>query len=430
MKWTFHETHPAPRDLNHLHVCGGRACREFISDVFVTKTALYSVGPAFFVKTIVRCVQLFAAALCLSLGLVRGTVFNSSYIFFGAWVFCFLPGSPALAAAATSEPVGVSTVSLLAASDTMVSVPFLRAAVSSGQVSSVAGNVISVAGAPAWTPGQFVYVAATQPTTYYAFFGSGVLEGRSFTVTGNGADTLTVDLDGGTLTGVAAGDAVRIVPYWTLGTLFPASAAGSSFTPTIDVSSLQTTVALFVPANTGINGAAASTFFFFSGAWRQTGQSVSVSRNDQVVPPGSPIKIRNAANSGVLVAAGAVAMQKLALPLATQMGVQQDNVLALSRPVPVSLNDSGLVASGAFAASPNALARTDLLMVTDNTVPGLNKAASIFYIYYNSGWRKLGQPLSADFGSDVVFDSSKSVSIRKGPSLDGAKRYWINAATY
>jgi uncharacterized protein (TIGR02597 family) len=332
-------------------------------------------------------------------------------------------------AAVTSEPVGISSINLPAVTDTSVAVPFVRPAVFSGQVASIVGNTITVVGAPGWTPGNFIYSSGAQPNTYYVLIGSGALEGRSFTITGNGAGTLTVNPSGGTLAGLAAGDALRVVPYWTLGTLFPATATGTSFTATSDPSSLQTTLGIFSPLAAGINGAPAATYFFYSGAWRQTGQSLSVSLNDQIVLPGSPIRIRNAANSGVFDAAGAVVMHKLASPIVTSATVQQDNPIALTRPVPVTLDGSGLIANGAFLASPNALTRADLLMVTDNTTTGINKAPAVYYLYYNSGWRKLGQPLSQDFGSDVVFDSSKSVTLRTAVS-DGATRYWINAPSY
>lgn len=341
----------------------------------------------------------------------------------------FSSGIALAALAGTSEPVGFSSVSLLAASDTSVALPFLRPAVFAGKISSVNGNVIAVDVTPAWSANQFVHVTGAQPNTYFALIGSGGLEGCTFTVTGNGASTLVVDLAGASLNGVVAGDAVRIVPYWTLGTLFPAGGAGVSFTATTDVTSPQTIVSLSLFPGSGINPAGA-TFFHFSGAWRQTGQSISLNQDDQIVPLNSPVRVTNAANGGVLVTAGAVAMQKLALSIATQMDGQHDNPVALTRPVPVTLNDSGLAASGAFLASASAVLRNDLVLVTDNTAAGVNRAASTFYIYYNAGWRKLGQPLTLDFGSDLVFDSSKSVTIRTAPSADGATRRWINAATY
>ncbi|MEO6567318.1 MAG: TIGR02597 family protein [Opitutaceae bacterium] len=348
----------------------------------------------------------------------------------GAWGMGISSGMALAAAAVTSEPVGFSSVSLLPASDTFVAVTFLRPTVFAGRISSVTGNSLAVEGAATWSAGQFVYAAGSQPNTYFILIGSGPSEGGTFMVTGNGANTITVDLAGGSLNGVAAGDAIRVVPYWTLGTLFPAASAGVSFTPTSDVASLQTVVSLFAPPSVGINPEPTATFFFFSGAWRQSGQSPSLNWDDHVVGLHTPMKVRNAVGGGVLVTAGAVVMQKLALPIRTQTGGQQDNPIALTRPVPVTLNDSGLAASGAFIASATALSRADLLMVTDNTVQGINKAASAIYIYQNSAWRKLGQPLNQDFGADVVFDSAKSVSIRSAPSSDGASRFWINPANY
>lgn len=294
----------------------------------------------------------------------------------------------------------------------------------------MSGNVVAVNGSPGWTGGQFVYASGTQPNTYFVFIASGALEGRSFPVLGNGTNSLTVDPGSGNLSGIAPGDALRLVPYWTLGTLFPAASAGASFTPTSDPSSPQTTVSLFVSSTAGINAAPGGTFFFYSGAWRQTSQSLSLNRNDQVIPLHAPLRIRNASTGGVLITSGAVVTQKLAVSLVTQVSGPQDNFVALARPLPVTLNDSGLIASGAFQASASALSRSDLVMVTDNGAGGLNPAPSAYYIYYNAGWRKLGQPLTADFGADVIFDVSKSVAIRLAPSSDGAARVWVNPATY
>lgn len=345
----------------------------------------------------------------------------------GVWVAGVSVGM--VCAAVTSEPVGFSTASLLPASDTSVAISFLRPSVFAGKISSIAGNVITVEGTPAWSAGQFVYAAGTQSNTYFALIGSGGLEGSAFPITGNGPGTLMVDLATGSLTGAAAGDAIRIIPYWTLGTIFPAAGAGVSFTPTADPASPQTVVTLSLPPSVGINPVGAM-FFYFSGAWRQTGQSISVNRDDQIVPLHAPLRITNPPSGGSLVTSGAVVMQKLALSLETEIGGQHDTPVALTRPVPVTLDGSGLAASGAFTASTSALARNDLVLVTDNTSAGVNRAASAFYIYYNGGWRKLGQPLTTDFGSDVVFDSSKSVIIRTAPSADGAPRRWLNTAGY
>lgn len=347
----------------------------------------------------------------------------------GVWAAGVFSSLPLVAAVATSEPVGFSAVSLLPASDTSVALSFLRPAVFTGKILSVTGNVIALDGNPAWSAGQFVYTSGAQPNTYFALIASGGLEGSTFPITSNSTGTLTVDLASGSLAGIAAGDAIRIVPYWTLGTLFPAAGAGVSFAPTTDAAAPQTVVTLYAPPGGGINPSG-NAFFYFSGAWRQSGQSLSVNRDDQIIPLHAPLRITNPPSGGSLTTSGAVVLQKLALTLATQVGGQRDNPVALTRPVPVTLDGSGLAASGAFAASSSALVRGDLVLVTDNTTAGINRAASIFYLYYNGAWRKVGQPLTVDFGSDVIFAPSKSVVIRTAPSSDGAPRRWLNAASY
>ena len=56
-------------------------------------------------------------------------------------------------------------------------------------------------------------------------------EGHWYMVTANSASTVTVNLNGDTLSSVAAGTQVSVIPYWSLNSVFPASAAGVSFTP-------------------------------------------------------------------------------------------------------------------------------------------------------------------------------------------------------
>src|SRR5881392_2692792 len=63
---------------------------------------------------------------------------------------------PVFAQSAISEPVGFTTTSLLANSDTFISIPFTRLPEFTGTVQSISGNVITVGGSPGWTPNQFV----------------------------------------------------------------------------------------------------------------------------------------------------------------------------------------------------------------------------------------------------------------------------------
>jgi uncharacterized protein (TIGR02597 family) len=334
------------------------------------------------------------------------------------------------AATATSEPVGTQSLPLLANSDTYVSLPLHRPAVSIGQVSSVSGNVVTLAGSPGWSTNQFVYASGSQSNTYYAFIRSGSKEGNYYTVTANTGGALTLDLAGDTLAGLAAGDTLAIIPYWTLGTLFPAADAGVSFTASPSIASIRTSILTPDLQTAGINLAAGKVYFFYNSAWRQSGQSLTVSKNDDILIPDTYFIVRNGADAGTLTHAGSVVMKKTVLPLLTQSSAKQDNAVALARPLPVRLNDAGLISSNAFTPSTSPALRKDELLVFDNTAAGKNKAASAVYYYYNNAWRRVGQPATADYGSDIVFSADTGVLIRKAASGTGQAVNWSHSPSY
>jgi uncharacterized protein (TIGR02597 family) len=354
--------------------------------------------------------------------------YTSPLFALGLTVFCHT--STSLAATATTDPVGYNTLSLLANSDTYVSIPFHRTAAFVGQVASVSGNVITVAGTPGWSSSQFVYASGSQANTYYAFIRSGTKEGNYYTVTSNSGNTLTLDLAGDTLSGLAANDSLSVIPYWTLGTLFPASDAGVSFTVSPSVASIRTAILTPDLQTAGINLATTKSYFFYNSAWRQAGQSLAISKNDDILIPDTYFIVRNGANAGSFTHSGSVVMKKSVVPLLTQASAKQDNAVAITRPVPVSLNDSGLISSGAFTPSASPAVRKDELLVFDNTVAAKNKAASAIYYYYNNGWRKVGQAASTDFGATLVFGPDTGIQIRKAASGTGQASNWTNTPTY
>ena len=334
------------------------------------------------------------------------------------------------AATATTEPVGYNTVSMLANSDTYLSVPFQRPAAFVGQVSSVSGNTLTLAGSPGWSTNQFVYAAGSQSNTYYAFIRSGSKEGNYYTITASGSNTLTVDLGGDTFAGLAAGDSVSVIPYWTLGTVFPPANVGVAFASSASALVRATEILLPDLVGSGINLAPPTSYFYLSGAWRRAGQSLALNKNDDILIPDSYLIVRNKAFSGVMVQSGNVVVKKFVTPLLTRVGGKQDNAVAVVRPVPTSLNESGLISSGAFSPSTSPLVRSDELLVVDNTVPGINKAASASYYYYNGAWRKAGANATQDFGAAIVFSPSTAVQIRKAASATGASSIWVNPVTY
>src|SRR5476651_347893 len=124
----------------------------------------------------------------------------------------------------STDPVGFVTLNTLSNSDTIFSTPLARPEAFRGSVGTLSATRITAAGTPGWTASAFVYAAGTQSNTYYLRFRTGAKAGCFYTVTANTVDTLTIDLAGDLLTGAAPGDEFALVPYWTLGTAFPASA--------------------------------------------------------------------------------------------------------------------------------------------------------------------------------------------------------------
>src|SRR5205823_4490027 len=112
---------------------------------------------------------------------------------------------------------------------------------------------------------------------------------------------------------------------------------------------------------------------------------------------------------------GSVIVSKIAIPLALPTGAtnKQDNMLGLARSVTVSLDDSQLVSSGAFAASPLPGSRTDELLIFDNSTAAKNKSSAAIYFYWSNAWRRVGAGTTV-VGADQVFIPGTGVIVRKG----------------
>lgn len=332
---------------------------------------------------------------------------------------------------ATTTPVGFVKTSALSNSDTRLSASLERSPVFTGAVASVAGSTINVSGTTGWTVDQFAVAAPAQPQPYFVRIVSGTKAGAYFTVVSNSTTALTVDLNGDTLAAVVAGDSVSVIPYWTLSSLLPASSAGTAFETSTSAISRRTEV-IFPDTNyVGVNPPSVGTYYFFNSAWRKVGSPATTSFDFQPILPDSYVIVRNKAFTSTVTTLGSVVTANLQLILNSEAAVKQDNVVALQRPVPVSLNQSGLISSGAFTPSTSAISRKDELLVFDDTATGINKSASATYYYFNSAWRKVGSPATTDFGNDTVFQPGTGVVIRKATNGVGPQtQVWTNTATY
>jgi uncharacterized protein (TIGR02597 family) len=326
----------------------------------------------------------------------------------------FLPAAAVFADTVTSDISGYLKISAPATTDTPISPVFARDTIWRSTVASVSGATITVSGTPNWTASAL----APGTNTYYVRFTSGALKGQFLTITDNATGSVTVDNAGLSLASLTAGDALEIAPYWTLGTLYPASDAGTKFIASSSPGSRETEL-LFYNTNTGINRAPSSSYYFFNGAWRKVGASSSTSFDNTLIYPDTYFIQRNKSTATTIVLTGRV-LPAFVSTILEAAATQNDNYMALSYPVDVTLTRSGLASSG-FAASSSPGSITDRLLVFDPTITGYNRAPSATYYYYNNGWRKVGASASTDFSS-VTIPAGTGFIIRK--AANGTSSTW------
>ncbi len=324
-----------------------------------------------------------------------------------------------LAQSAVTEPVGAITLSPLPNSDTVMSVPLNRPAVFKGSVASVSGSRVQVQGTPNWTTNQFVYAAGNQTNTYYlAITGNGTKSGMYYTITANDANGVTVDTAGDTITGIAANTEVRIIPYWTFGTLFP---AGAGVSASSSHGTRPTEILTTSGAQVGINTSFESTYYYFSGTtpgWRKVGGGLATLKNDDVILPDSYFIYRqNTSSQNTVTVVGDVQVKPFATPVGTlAANTAQDNFVAFPVAAPMTLAQSKLFESGAFLGSSSHGSRADELLVFDSSASGKNMSPTYTYYYFtgtNPGWRRVGGGLGTVRDTDVVFQPGQGVIVRK-----------------
>ena len=318
---------------------------------------------------------------------------------------------------AYSPPVGGVAINAAANTDNIISIPLPRNVAWVGSALSGSGSNITANGTPGWTSNAFA-----SASLHYVRVLSGVLQGHYFVITGNSSDTLTVDPAGLNLSSMVNGDRIEIAPFWTLGTLFPAVNAGSSFIASASSLARQTELLLYDATSTGINRSANAIFYFYNGAWRKAGSSVATSFDNTVLFPDAFFVQRNKAAATKLIVVGRVQQSSLSTVLEAIVGGENDNFAAVSFPVALTLNQTGLATSG-FTASTSALSVKDQLLWFDPAGTGTNRSATAIYYYYNGGWRKKGASVALEFGSSVVIPAGSGFIVRK--AANGVTAPWV-----
>ena len=324
---------------------------------------------------------------------------------------------------AVTEPVGFMTMDLPVGSDTIVAAPLTKAPVFQGAVSTRNGFTISSTGASFGNLTSLPHYV--QPT-------SGSQAGMIFDVASNTADTITLVDNGVEPSGLNASAQFKVVPYWTLGELFPASGQGVSFTASANTLPTGRRTQILFPntTGTGINRAPSTTFFFVTNTfWRSTAAANTDANNTPILPD-SYLIVRNPTNaqSGLkLTIVGSVSTNPMTVQLDRTASGPNDNYVSLGRPVDITLDNLGLISSGAFTPSLNTLptGRRDQLLVFNNSAIGINKAPSTTYYYVtNAGWRSTATG-NTDVGNTVI-PAAVGYVIRKATNGTSGSQFWTN----
>lgn len=244
--------------------------------------------------------------------------------------------------------------------------------------------------------------------SHFVLFCDGDLVGEWFQITGNTLNTISVAEDLEAL-GASTSDSIKVIAFWTLDTLFP---EGDGFPGSADVTDPVAFILTNNPAATGTNYAPGNSFFYHTGEQTDEGWYLDGDFSDTVgdtpLSPETYFTIRNSSGEDVqFTAVGSVPVDLLATNIGRLVNGPQDNQLVNPYPSPLSLDDSGLVSSGAFEPSPDVTDPVDLLLIYDNDESsGTNVAPTKTYLYHSgeqttAGWYLDGQ-FAETAGSDTI----------------------------
>lgn len=333
---------------------------------------------------------------------------------------------------ATSVPAGYITISVPANSDTTITPSLTRSQLFSAAATGISADTVSVTGISAGafaSPNEACYLKVT----------SGALAGAFFPITANTSSTITVDAGDSTLQqlGFLNGNSIKVIPYWTLNTLFP---DGAGVGGTSDALAPSSFVLESDYAGTGVNRASGKVFFYCTGdaennlsaGWYNNSDPFAGTVNNTPIDPSIQYIIRSVAAASVIVA-GQVPVTGAVTEIVTAVS-QNDNYVAAPFPIDVSLQESGL--QSVIASTSDVLAPTEYVFVYDDAASGINKAAGSAYFYCSgdsenslpAGWYNNADPFAGAVTTKVL-KAGRAFVLRKAPSAS-AVLDWVSPLPY
>lgn len=348
-----------------------------------------------------------------------------------------LTAPQALFAQVYTPPVGYFSIECKANTDTIIGVPLRQSPAFVGSLGAapvISGDsaTLTLSGSPGLTANQFA-------NAYYAKFTSGAANGQWFLVTSNGSGSLVIALNGATLS-AGLSDGLEVIKFWTLAELFnpaqsttDATTTGNAIVASTSTGALGRKTSILLPnyAGVGINLSSSNTFFVHGSLWKEHGQG-DIDRGNFQLWPDSYIIIRHPSSvttSTTYVNTGQVEVNEFDIALNTRNGGPQDNLVALPRPVDITLNNLNLGGTAAFISSTStgALGRRDQLFVFNYSSTGINKSAAATYFYHNGLWKAHGDG-DIDRGNDII-PAGTGFVIRKYSST-GATANWNHTSPF
>ena len=325
----------------------------------------------------------------------------------------------------TTGLVGFNEIVCRGGSDTMVSVafhqkPLLRAGLVAAPVVNGTKATLRFDNAASLPPGDLT------GTHYVRFRAGSPLQGRIYPVSGNGADSVTVDREGVSFAGVSAGAGVELVPMWTLETLLPRASqqtmhvSGGNLRPV-----RRSELLIFNPAARGENIVPARVFFLTNFGWREAKAGYPTS-DDTVISPGTALVVRHQSGDGdtTFRTSGRAISGQWVTRLPSETGGNQEFPAGVPVAEDLTLDELQLDNGNAFVESLNTSAqgRRDELRVYDAGGSGPNPEPSAVYFRAGGEWLedKTGFPAA---GNDVI-PAGAGIVILKAPR-GGANGRWV-----
>ena len=324
--------------------------------------------------------------------------------------------------AVETDTVGYVKIDAIDGADTKFGIPLERPTLVAGSVESIASQTITAA-----------FDASAADDAYYIQFTSGALDGQWFQISSTIDTTITGAEDLESL-GAAATDSFKVVPSWTLTSLF-----GKSFTVSTNVFAPIAQILLNDVTSEGINKAPNRNFAyhdgssgFISAGWFDVSNTFAGAQDDVVLPPNTFITVRNQSGEDMsLILAGAVPTSELAIAVVASATVFNDNLVYNPYPVPIQLSLSALTDVVAVSSDPFSPAEQ---VIVYGPPSGLNLSPVSNYAYHDgsSGFVAAGWfDVSNSFGGSVdaiEIPAYGAFLIRKSPG--GTDGYWLATIPY